>query len=62
MCGKTVFAGTSPYYTHQVIELPPIAMEVTHWVLHQGWWRVGAGVKRTSLPSRPVAMALASVP
>jgi len=20
-----------------VIELPPIAMEVTHWVLHQGW-------------------------
>ena len=26
-----------PYYTHQVLELPPIAMEVTHWVLHQGW-------------------------
>jgi transposase len=37
VCGNTAFAGTSPYYTHQVIELPPIAMEVTHWVLHQGW-------------------------
>jgi transposase len=37
VCGHTVFAGTSPTYTHQVIELPPIAMEVTHWVLHQGW-------------------------
>jgi transposase len=26
-----------PYYTHQVLELPPIAMDVTHWVLYQGW-------------------------
>src|SRR5918911_5327742 len=37
VCGHTVLAVTSPYYTHQVIELPPITMEVTHWVLHQGW-------------------------
>src|SRR5262249_9114903 len=37
VCGNTAFAGTHAYYTHQVIELPPIAMEVTHWVLHQGW-------------------------
>src|SRR5215831_1009598 len=36
-CGHTAFALTMPYQTHQVIELPPIAMEVTHWVLHQGW-------------------------
>ena len=36
-CGSTTFDLTSPYYTHQVIELPPIKMEVTHWVLHQGW-------------------------
>ena len=36
-CGNTTFALTTPYYTHQVIELPPIALEVTHWVLHQGW-------------------------
>src|SRR5215471_6067037 len=36
-CGHTACALTRPSYTHQVIELPPIAMEVTHWVLHQGW-------------------------
>jgi transposase len=36
-CGNTTFALTRPYYTHQVLELPPIAMEVTHFVLHQSW-------------------------
>jgi transposase len=36
-CGNTTFALTTPYYTHQVLELPPIALDVTHWVLHQGW-------------------------
>jgi transposase len=36
-CGHTTFALTRPYHTHQVLELPPIAMEVTHWVLYQGW-------------------------
>lgn len=35
-CGHTAFAMTTPYHTHQVLELPPIAMEITHWVLHQG--------------------------
>jgi transposase len=35
-CGHTAFAMTTPYQTHQVIELPPIALEVIHWVLHQG--------------------------
>src|SRR5262249_34099975 len=37
VCGNTTLALVRPYYTHQVLELPPIAMEVTHWVLHQGW-------------------------
>src|SRR5215468_7618080 len=36
-CGNTTFALTTPYHTHQVLELPPIAMDVTHWVLYQGW-------------------------
>src|SRR5215470_15206295 len=36
-CGNTTFALSRPYHTHQVLELPPIAMDVTHWVLHQGW-------------------------
>ncbi len=36
-CGNTTFALTRPYYTHQVLELPPIVMQVTHWVLYQSW-------------------------
>jgi hypothetical protein len=28
---------TRPYYTHQVIEQPPIVLEVMHWVLQQIW-------------------------
>ena len=35
-CGSSEFGLISPYSTHQVIELPPIEMEVSHWVLHQG--------------------------
>lgn len=35
-CGNTRFENMSPYYTHQVIELPEIQMEVTHFVLHKG--------------------------
>ena len=37
VCGNTTLALLRPYYTHQVLELPPIEIEVTHWVLHQGW-------------------------
>src|ERR1043166_5614090 len=36
-CGNTAFALSRPYHTHQVLELPPMTMDVTHWVLHQGW-------------------------
>jgi transposase len=36
-CGSTTFTLTTPYHTHQVLELPPITMDVTHWVLHRGW-------------------------
>jgi transposase len=36
-CGNTTLTLLRPYHTHQVLELPPIVMEVTHWVLHQGW-------------------------
>lgn len=34
-CGQALFATTEPYYTHQVIELPPIEVSVRHWVLHR---------------------------
>jgi transposase len=35
-CGSNEFRLIQPYYTHQELELPPIEMEVTHWVLYQG--------------------------
>jgi transposase len=34
-CGQTEFPHTTPYYTHQVIELPEIQMIVRHVVLHE---------------------------
>ena len=36
-CGNTTFAAMRPYYTHQVLEVPPIELEVQHFVLYQGW-------------------------
>jgi transposase len=50
-CGNTTFAVTTPYHTHQVIELPPIAMEVTHWVLHQGWCGHCGGWTKAQVPA-----------
>lgn len=35
-CGYPQWAALQPYYTHQVIELPPIQLDVTHCVLEQG--------------------------
>lgn len=35
-CGHSNLIALTPYSTHQVIELPPIAMEVHHFILHQG--------------------------
>jgi transposase len=34
-CGQTEFSATTPYSTHQVIELPDIQMVVKHMVLHE---------------------------
>jgi transposase len=34
--GSGEFGVVSPYYTHQVIELPRIELEVSHWVLYRG--------------------------
>jgi transposase len=36
-CGQTEFPATTPYYTHQLIELPEIQMVVKHIVLHETW-------------------------
>jgi transposase len=35
-CGHGNLVSLTPYYTHQVIELPPIEMEVHHFILQQG--------------------------
>jgi transposase len=50
-CGNTTFALTTPYHTHQVLELPPIAMEVTHWVLHQSWCPDGGRWCKAQVPA-----------
>ena len=49
-CGNTVFAVTTPYYTHQVIELPPMEMDVRHLVLHQGWCTVCGTLNQAQVP------------
>jgi transposase len=50
-CGNTTFALTTPYHTHQVIELPPITMDVTHWVLHQSWCAVCGTWNKAQVPA-----------
>lgn len=35
-CGNTTFHDLTDYYTHQVIELPEIKMDVMHFVLYKG--------------------------
>ena len=35
-CGHGELVSLAPYHTHQVIELPPIEMEISHFILHQG--------------------------
>ena len=35
-CGSATFHDLTDYYTHQVIELPEIKMDVTHFVLYRG--------------------------
>jgi transposase len=35
-CGNTTFNDLTDYYTHQMIELPEIKMDVTHFVLYKG--------------------------
>lgn len=35
-CGHGKLVSLEPYYTHQVIELPPIEMDIHHFILQQG--------------------------
>ena len=57
--GNTTLTLLKPYHTYQVLELLPIAMQVTHWVLHQGWWlECGRGPQ----PRCPLRMPRATAP
>jgi transposase len=35
-CGHGNLVSLTPYYTHQVIELPPIEMDIHHFILQPG--------------------------
>lgn len=50
-CGYSGFADLMPYHTHQVIELPIIRPEVTHWRLHQGWCLACGKLCKATLPA-----------
>jgi transposase len=50
-CGHRGFAEVTRYYTHQVIELPVIRPEVTHWMLHQGQCLSCGTLCKASLPA-----------
>lgn len=50
-CGHGGLVMGLPYYTHQVIELPPIEMQVTHFELHQGHCPGCGQLRKAEVPS-----------
>jgi transposase len=50
-CGGREFTELKPYHTHQVIELPEIQMEVTHFVLHEGRCVECGRLQKAELPA-----------
>jgi transposase len=50
-CGQRGLAELMPYHTHQVIALPVIRPDVTHWLLHQGQCLSCGTVCKAPLPS-----------
>lgn len=49
-CGQSGVTNLTSYHTHQVIELPVIRPEVTHWRLHQGQCSACGKTRKASLP------------
>src|SRR2546425_459048 len=54
-CGHTAWTVTRPYHTHQVLELPAIQMEVTHWVLQEAWCPMCAQWTKAPVPPEHTA-------
>ena len=52
-CGHSTLTLLRPYSTHHVLALPPSEMEVTHWVLHQGWGPDCGGWTKAQAPTEP---------
>jgi transposase len=50
-CGQQEFPVTTPYYTHQVLELPAIQMAMTHVVLHKAQCPRCGRLLRAELPA-----------
>jgi transposase len=49
-CGQRGRVALTPYHLHQVIELPVVPPEVTHWLLHQGRCLACGKLGKASLP------------
>jgi transposase len=49
-CGHRELVELTPYHTHQVIELPVIRPDVTHWLLHQGRCRACGMLCKAMIP------------
>lgn len=50
-CGYGEWVSLTPYYTHQVIELPPIEMDIHHFILHQGTCQGCGKTLKAQVPS-----------
>ena len=51
VCGRQALGELTRYHTHQVIELPVIRPDVTHWLLYQGQCLSCGTLCKASLPS-----------
>ena len=54
-CGHGGLVAPTPYHTHQVIELPPIEVDITHFVLHQGCCGGCGQLLKAEVPSHHVS-------
>jgi transposase len=50
-CGHDELVSLAPYYTHQVVELPSIEMDIQHFILHQGTCRGCGRTLKAQVPS-----------
>lgn len=49
-CGHDELVSLAPYYTHQVVELPPLKMDIQHFLLQQGTCRGGGRTLKAQIP------------